>query len=220
MLRAAALLALIAAPLAAQSAFEGSVSMTVTGDNGRSLPMTYQLKDGKMRMEQGASGQQIAIVMDMPAKIMLIVMTTQKMYMEREMPTAADVSAATGGTKTTTVTKTGKTEVVAGYKCEHITISSDDGATDACVTSELGAFMMPGSGSPMGPQRPASGWSASLDRASFPLKVQQGDRVIMEVTNIEKKSLDAALFAAPEGFQKLSMPAGMPGMPGRKPPVH
>jgi hypothetical protein len=42
--------------------------------------------------------------------------------------------------------------------------------------------------------------------------------VILKVTKIERKSLDASRFAAPQGFQKMGMPGGMPGMPVRKPP--
>jgi hypothetical protein len=148
----------------------------------------------------------------------LMIMTAQKMYIEREMPTSAELTSTGEGMKRPTVTKTGRTEIVAGYKCEHMTIAGDDGTTDACVTTELGAGFMSFGGNPMAPPKPETGWSSSLERASFPLKAQKGDRVIMEVTKIERKSLDASLFAAPEGFQKMGMPGGMPGMPTRKPP--
>ena len=207
------------APLRAQKTFEGAVSLNVTGENGKTVAMNYLLKDGKMRMDQGADGRQIGIIMDGPAKKMLIIMTAQHMYMEREMPTPAELKSTGESIKRPVVTKTGRTEIIAGYKCEHLTITGDDGTTDACVTSELDASFMSFGGNPMAPSKPETGWSSSLERASFPLKAQKGDRVIMEVTKIERKSLDASLFVAPEGFQKMGMPGGMPGMPGRKPPL-
>jgi hypothetical protein len=53
------------------------------------------------------------------------------------------------------------------------------------------------------PKQP--GWQAALANGAFPLKVQKGDKVMLEVTRVDKKTLDAALFAPPEGFQKLDM---------------
>jgi hypothetical protein len=191
--------------------------MNVTGENGKTVTMSYLVKDGKMRMDQGAAGREMGIIMDGPAKKMLIIMAAQHMYIEREILTPAELKSTGEGLKRPAVTKTGRTEIIAGYKCEHMTITGDDGTTDACVTSELGAGFMSFGGNPMAPPKPETGWSSSLERASFPLKAQKGDRVIMEVTKIEPKSLDAKLFAAPEGFQKMAMPSGMPGMPGRKP---
>lgn len=217
--RTALLLFVLAAPLGAQKTFEGAVSLNVTGENGKTVAMNYLLKDGKMRLEQGADGRQMGIIMDGPGKKMLIIMTAQRMYIEREMLTPAEMKATGEGMKRPAITKTGRTEIIAGYKCEHLTITGDDGTTDACVTSELGASFMSFGGNPMAPPKPETSWSSSLERASFPLKAQKGDRVIMEVTKIERKSLDAALFAAPEGFQKMGMPGSMPGMPGRKPPL-
>ena len=54
----------------------------------------------------------------------------------------------------------------------------------------------------------APAWAAGLENA-FPLKVSQNNATVMEVTKIERKSLDASLFAPPEGFQKMSMPGMM-----------
>ena len=51
------------------------------------------------------------------------------------------------------------------------------------------------------------GWASGLGYNAFPLKVQKGDKVIFEVTASERKSLDAAPFAAPAGFNKFDMPS-------------
>jgi hypothetical protein len=132
--RAELLLVVLAAPLGAQKSFEGAVSLNVTGENGKSVAMNYLLKDGKMRIDQGTEGRQMGIIMDGPAKKMLIIMTAQRMYLEREMLTPAELKTSGEGMKRPAVTKTGRSEIIAGYTCEHITITGNDGTTDACVT--------------------------------------------------------------------------------------
>ena len=54
------------------------------------------------------------------------------------------------------------------------------------------------------------GWSSAFrEQQGFPLKVSRaGGATIMEVMKIEKKSLDADLFAPPADYQKMEMPAG------------
>ena len=58
------------------------------------------------------------------------------------------------------------------------------------------------------------GWASGLGPNTFPLKVTKGDKVILEVTGVEKKTLDAALFVAPPAFNKFEMPS----IPGFKKP--
>ena len=51
---------------------------------------------------------------------------------------------------------------------------------------------------------PPPAWQ-KLGRDAFPLKVQRaGDQISFEVTKIERKPLDASLFAVPDGFQNMS----------------
>ena len=202
MIRSALLLALAATTLAAQSPFEGAISMTMTGDNGKTTELTYLVKGGKMRFDvAGGRGEQVAMIIDPAEKKSLMIMTSQRMYMEQDFADAA--ASAAEKDKPAEVKRTGRTETVAGYKCEHMMITESNGSTsDVCVASGLGSFMMPGGrgGPPRGPE-----WQSALDNGAFPLKVQKGDKVTLEVTKIEKKTLDAALFAPPEGFQKFDM---------------
>ena len=206
---AALFLTFTAVPLAAQS-FEGTVSMNITGDNGIVNPISYMIKGGKMRFDPGNA--QVSVIIDPIAKRMIVVMNAQKMYMEREFGDAVAAVQQRTAVKNPSIVRTGKMETVAGYKCEHVTITDDDGASvDSCISSELGGFRMPEASNPMAPQKEA-GWIAQLGSTSFPLKVQKGGKTIMEVTAIEKKSLDAALFTAPEGYQSFAMPV-MPKKP-------
>jgi Domain of unknown function (DUF4412) len=192
-----------AAPLAAQ-AFEGSVTMSTYSDNGTAHPISYLIKGGKMRFDVG--GGQMSVVLDPTAQRMIVIMNAQKMYMERDFAGAVASVQQQAGVKNPSVVRTGKMDKVAGYKCEHVTITDDDGgAVDSCLSSELGAFRMPAASNPMAPQK-ESGWITQLGPNNFPLKVSKGGKVVMEVTAIEKKSLDAAMFAPPEGYQSFAMP--------------
>jgi len=205
MTRMAAALALmcIASPLAAQS-FEGTVTMNMVSDDGSAHPISYMIKGGKMRFDVG--GGQMSVVLDPVAQRMMVIMNAQKMYMERDFGSTVAAVQQQIGEKHPSIVRTGKRETIAGYKCEHVTVTDDDGASvDSCISSELGGFRMPAASNPMSPQKEA-GWMAQLGSTSFPLKVTKGGKTIIEVTAIEKKALDAALFTAPEGYQSFAMP--------------
>jgi hypothetical protein len=214
MLRAALVLTFAAATLSAQAPFEGAISMTLTADDGKSTDVAYMMKDGKIRMEMagGRAGQTMTMIFDMAEKKMLMIMTAQKMYMEQDIGGGA-VAAASEKAKPAKFVATGKTETVAGYKCAHYAATEDDGSTrDVCVGKGLGAFRMPSSGGGRGGPPKDPSWKEALGEGGFPLKVQKGDKVVFEVKSIDKKPLDAALFAAPEGFRKMDM-GGMPKRP-------
>jgi hypothetical protein len=198
----------IAPPLAAQG-FEGTVTMNVTSDNGTAHVMNFMLKGGKMRFDPG--GGQVSVIIDPAEQRMLVIVNAQKMYMESSFADAAGKIDAAG--KGPTIVKTGKMETVAGYKCEDVTATDDDGkSVTICMSSELGGFRMPAASNPMAPQAEA-GWLAQLGGRNFPLRVKKDGKTIMEVTAIDKKALDAGLFVAPEGYQSFAMPT-----PRKKPP--
>jgi len=79
------------------------------------------------------------------------------------------------------------------------------------VASGLGTFMAGGRGR-------EEAWGGLLrEQQGFPLKVARNNgATIMEVTKIEPKQLDPALFAPPADYKKMEMPAGMPGAPPRQ----
>ena len=207
MFRSALLLAASAVTLAAQSSFEGAVSMTLSGENGRSQDITYMLKDGKIRMEMngGRAGGMASIIYDLSAKKMLMIMTEQKMYIEQSLAGAAQ-SAARGAAAGATLKRTGQMETIAGYPCEHVTVTENAGASsDVCVAKGLGAWQMPSAGGMRGGPPRTESWEGGLGEDGFPLKVQKGDKTIMLVSKIDKKSLDASLFSPPDGFMKMDM---------------
>jgi hypothetical protein len=198
----AVMLALAASPLAAQS-FEGSVTMNLTGDNG-TRATTFMLKGGRIRFEPTP---QISVIMDPVAQRLMLIMSAQRMYTDMDFAgTVANVQQQAVG-KNPAIVRTGKMETIAGYKCEHVTITDDDGqSVDACLTDALGGFRLPTASNPMSPQREA-GWLTKIGATNFPLRVQKGGKTIQEVTAIEKKQLDQGLFEVPDGFQSFQMPA-------------
>jgi hypothetical protein len=194
--------ALIVAPAAAQS-FEGTVTMNITNDDGASRTMSFMLKNGKMRFDPG--GGQVSVIIEPATQRMTVIMNAQKMYMQREFSDVMPAIAMDSG-KGPAITKTGKFETIAGYRCEHMTVTDTDGrSVDACMSSELGGFRMPAASNPMAPQEEA-GWLTKLGDRRFPLKVTKGGKTVMLVTAVDKKTLDASLFVPPEGYQSFSMP--------------
>jgi hypothetical protein len=202
--------------LAAQTPFEGTLTMHINGDDGTPHDLRYLMKGGKVRFEVTEGGQTAVVIMDRPNQRMLVLVAEQKIYVESPLAPAVAVGPqrTQGAAQTPAVSMTGRLETIAGYSCEHALFAEADGQqVDVCLARGLGGFVFPPKGNPMAPAagRPANDWSARLDDGVFPLKVTKAGRVQLEVTNIEKQSLDASLFTPPEGWQKL---AGMPGMPG------
>ena len=201
--------------LGAQATFEGVITMH-TSAQGMDQEMSYASKGENVRLDMSmGGGMQVFMIYNASKKMMDVILPAQMMYMERSMDNVA--VPGTAGGKPPEITWTGKKETIAGYECEHVTFADASGTqSDACVAKGLGAFfsMAGGGGGMMGGGRrgggggQGSGWQNQLPAGAFPLKVTTGGNVVMEVTNIEKKSLDAALFTVPDGYQKMAMPGG------------
>jgi hypothetical protein len=206
-------MAMTAAPLpGAAQTFEGVVTAKIHAAESAREPteVTYALRGGVMRMEMAARGDvRSVIIVDTPAKTNYVLMPQQKMYMTMPyMAGAADAQAPPE------IVRTGRKETIAGHVCEHWLVKDPSGDLDVCVASGLGApFSMGGAG--MG-REPA--WAGALrDQRGFPLKVARaGGATILEVTKVEAKKLDGALFAPPADYKKMEMPAGRPARPPRQ----
>lgn len=205
----AALLAVAAslpAAAVAQSGFEGTVTMRL--EQGHE--MQYSMRGGKIRVDMSGQGQPMAMIMNPSTHTALMVMPAQQMYMQ--MSTSNMEGAIAEHRDKYELTKSGKSEVVAGHKCEywHVHEKGGDAGDDAdvCVAGDLGKFFA--FQNPMH-RGVAPAWQSSLgDADGFPLKVvsvKDGKPVTtLEVTKIEKKSLDPAMFEAPAGYRKMDMP--------------
>jgi hypothetical protein len=189
-----------AAPAAPAAPFEGTVSMTV----GREAqPITYSVRQGVMRLDlHGRGGRETAVIVNTPARLVNVLLPGQQMYVEQEL--SADSIPAIRRLRPT-ITRTGRTEQVAGHTCEHWMVKDEKGETvDACMAQGIGAFA--------GLERVGGGaWMSDIGEGGwFPLlatRVDNGETVL-RVTAIDARTLDASLFTVPAGYQKLTVPAG------------
>jgi hypothetical protein len=199
---------------AAQGQFEGIITFKTAAGGGPEQNVQYSVKGTKIRMDMTVGpGMQVYSLFDGDTKTMDMVLPQRNMYMEQSVD-AAQAQQNAAPQKKADIQWTGKKETIAGYECEHATITDDTGGqTDVCIAKGLGTFMSMGRGGMGGMRRggppQGGGWESHV-QGGFPLKVQKGGDVIMEVTSIEKKSLDASLFTIPSGFQKMGMPMGRP----------
>jgi hypothetical protein len=225
--------------------FEGEIGLSakgkLAGKEGSTTPANFQLlvKDGKFRFDvpEGIAGAQSlgkAYVLVMPAdkklyavlddKKQAVLIDLDKLPTQAKFLGGAAHNEPSGG-RPAQVEKTGKSDTVAGYKCEIWHITSAKSAGDLCI-AEQGTpwFHIPFSGVPA-----EYAWAAEIvDGKHFPLRfvaaengVEQGR---IEVTSIQKKALSADQFQVPAGYAILNleqmlgamlggMPGGMPGMP-------
>lgn len=202
---AVAALATLPAAAAAQGPFEGVVTFQMTMGQQGNQSMQYSIKNGKARWDISTPGGEMFMLLKDGGKTMDMVMPTRQMYMER----ANGDMAAKADSAQTKLTWTGKKETIAGYECEHATLTDQDGSpTDICLAKGLGVFVGMG-GSPGGRGGMGAGgdWQGHLGEM-FPLKVEHNGQVVLQATKVEKKSLDDSMFEVPSGFHKMSMPMG------------
>jgi hypothetical protein len=206
------LLSLSALPAAALSAqdFEGTITVRMAaGRNGTPAPdLEYLARGGKVRINARSPMGSVAMIAVPAEKTLYTLMDAQSMYMEQ--PLSLDGAPGAGAsTPAPTITRTGRKETIAGHECEHILIAGQQGSTDVCMARGLGPFFA--AGAALGSAMPA--WQRALiSDGGFPLKVSRADGTTqLEVTKIERKKLNDALFTVPEHYTRMDMPTGRRG---------
>jgi len=239
--------------------FEGEIDVTAKGEKAGEAPVPLSLfiKSGKVRVdipeELAKSAGPMAAnakgygIFDSAAKKVFVVLDSTKQVLVIDLNKAGEDfknmgggphgphgpggSTAPEGTPPK-VTKTGKYDTVAGYKCENWDVASDHKEATVCVAQQgFSWFSIPMTGIPT-----EKLWMGELlDGKHFPLRfigygpdgVKEENRV--EVTKIDKKSLPDTQFQYPPNYQLIDlqqmlrgfmlpggpggMPPGMPGMP-------
>jgi hypothetical protein len=198
-----------AAALCAQD-FEGTITVRMaTGRNGEAAPdLEYLARGGKVRINARSPMGSMAMIAVPAEKKLYTLLDAQSAYMEQ--PLSLDgARGSTANTPAPTITRTGRKETIAGYECEHILIGGQQGNTDVCMARGLGPFFAATAG--IGAAMPA--WQRALIAdGGFPLKVSRADGTTqLEVTKIERKKLNDALFTVPEHYTKMEMPTGRRG---------
>ena len=217
-------------PVAQAAGFEGVVAYKMPSKGGAG-ELTQMYKGNKTRTEVSDGKQTTAMIMDMTAGTMTVLMPPQKQYMVMDMKKMGQGLGGLlgmGGKKDTgsgagasaampTIKATGRKETIAGHECEYY-VMGDKGETEVCSAKGLGMFMMG--------QSPMGGGVASLAALAamstnpdavklfadgfFPLKVVNlkggKNEVVMEATRVEKKTLEASLFVPPPDYTEMKMP--------------
>ncbi len=186
-----------------QDQFEGKVTFNVY-DNGESHTMQYYVKGSKLRFDANEQGHEGQIIMDPSAKQFMIIMPQQKMYMVMPIPDMKNKNKGSESTEDKAdFVKTGETKDILGYTAEKWTYKDGSDKGEAWMTKDIGGFQL--FDNPMQENQPQ--WQKDLQAEGyFPLLVYENGDKVFEVTNIDKKSLDASMFEPPAGYQKMDMP--------------
>jgi hypothetical protein len=210
----------------AQAPFEGVITMMVTAPGTAPMENVMSVKGSKGRAEMSMQGMQAYTIMDFEKGTITAVLPAQRAYMNLGGDALARAIADTGAVPEVTFKESGKKGTFAGVSCDYYLIQYKSGMeADACIAKGIGTFF--GMGAPGGRGNSAPGVQKAMrDLAkrfkggAFVLKMDMREagelRISTEVTKLEKKAVDSAIFVVPEGFQDMS--AMMKGMPGARPP--
>jgi hypothetical protein len=232
------------ASLAVLDNFEGEISVAAKGKLGGkqalASPISFrlQVKDGKFRVDlpEGLApseglGKAYALVTPADKKLYFVLDAKKQTILVDFDKFAAQAKALSrarpqvNSAGAPNVEKTGKTDTVAGYKCEIWRIAQATSTGELCIAAQGASwFNIPLTGVPA-----EYAWASEItDGKHFPLRfvalengVEQGR---LEVTAIEKKAMPAEAFAVPpfpviDLEQMLGgMLGGMGMMPGMMPP--
>lgn len=215
-----------AAAASAQPAFEGVIAYEMNM-GGMTVNMEQTVKGSMVRQSmQMPMGEMVSFV-DTKTMDMTILMPAQKMYMKmngREMMGQVQaMQQERSGLQPdpSEFQATGRTETIAGHRCEHYTWSSDDGDMDLCIATGLGfmPFASPqggmggrGMGGAPNPFSDAEKWRARFGDGFLPLSMSvaaEGGTMTMRATRVEPGSVSDSVFQIPEGFTEMAMPGGM-----------
>ena len=219
--------------LAAQSSFNGVITFLNAGTSGQQDTFVQYTKGNKIRLD-GFGSTHGSMIIDNDAKIMMMVDPSKKQVMTMTEDDAKQMQAMMGPmmdrmkqqgkkdeeTGKASFTKTGKTETVAGVRCEvyHGVYIEDDGDKDegdACVATGVGfrldavTFNNPmvqrggaGYGRMQQFRELVAGNKGILKAKSYKDGTVKTD---MEAVKIEPKSLGDDMFAVPPGYKEIRM---------------
>jgi hypothetical protein len=181
------------------SGFEGEITMHMARAGAPEEDMVVKAKGDKMRIDTGNA----YLLYDPATNKITMVSTAQKSYMDLDFSKPGAPQANTSS-DTATIDKSGKHETIAGVDCESWTAHDPGGKrSEVCIAQGIAYFDMGGS---------MKGGGGSLgkelrEKKLFPLRSVEYDAAgkeisRMQVTKVEKKSIDDADFAVPKDFTK------------------
>ena len=201
--------------------FEGVIVLREIA-NGTSSEQQWFLKGDRLRFEEGGSdGEKGTMIFDVKKSVFYSLQHDEKIFLE-----ISTDQASTGmhdAADDMVVTKTGRSERVAGYTCElyHAKSRSDGGSSELCIARGIGnAALFKVANSRDGGSSIFPGWMREMYKdGGFPIKgVDRDDRgeeeSRWEAVKIEKKRLDDRMFLPPPDYKKQDLAVMMNGMRG------
>lgn len=199
--------------ITSQTNFEGKIVFQVSNDD-ETNKISYLVKGDKFRIQLKASKGRGVMIYDSKKKIMTMLITPKKMYME----TPLDLTSKKTGKKKKTIgyfKSTGKTKKIHGYTCEKFKFMNKGKKGEAWMTKDLGSFLF--FRNPSQHNSPKSDWQTAITTENyFPMVVSEinseGKPIVMfEVLEIKAQKLTKTLFEPPAGYQKFDMSKMMKG---------
>jgi len=207
------LLGLAGTPVQAQ-AFEGTLTFVARGVDGDKT-ITEWVKGTDTRYDfapAGSTSAQGTMIIDGSAKTRTVIMPSRRAYMTAPYDPASRKPAAAGKSDVKW-TRTGKTETVAGVKCEVIHgVGTENGKpkeADICVAKGFG---FGGGSTGGGPFSEALTEYANLSLAPGEgivkmTSIEDGkSQVQLELTKVDRRKLAGTDFQPPAGFTKMERP--------------
>lgn len=217
-------------------AFEGVIHFTIRDEDGKTTDIVQMTKAGKMRMSVIESGQESGIIVDSVAGSMTIINGKDKSYMviPREMVERAR-GMTRGSRRPSTsgadgpkgkITRTGRTETVAGVRCEvYAYDGTDDGhhvTGEACLAKGVGMLFGRNMGMGMlGGEEPSAMQERVRNWGQIGALLAQGYGLLkatsyrdgkpsgsIEVTAVQRGAPSDAVFQPPAGYKQQSLMGG------------
>jgi hypothetical protein len=223
--------ALPAGHLVAQTGFNGVITFKTTSSSGRIDTVKQMTKGRRLRLD-GFGGEGGAMIIDKDAGRIMLIQPERKQYMTMTEADAKQMQAMMGpmmermkqqhgeaSKGKLSFTKTGRTDVVAGVRCEvyrgeFIGANKDKEEGEACVASGVGfalgdlmnnpMMMAGGRGSSEFEQyRELVGADKGILKAA---RIENGQaRNDLEAIKIERATVPDSMFAPPAGYTAINL---------------
>jgi hypothetical protein len=183
------------------SGFEGEITMHMARAGAPEEDMVVKAKGDKMRIDTNDA----YLLYDPGTNKMTMVSTKQKSFMDLDFSKPGAPQANTSA-DTATIDKSGKHETIAGMDCESWTAHDPSGKkSEVCIAQGIAFFdmgSMKGGTSALGKEL--------REKKLFPLRSVEYDATgkeisRMQVTKVDKHSIDDAEFVVPKDFTKAAM---------------
>ncbi|HED08128.1 MAG TPA: DUF4412 domain-containing protein [Ignavibacteria bacterium] len=190
-----------------QTNFEGKIVFQVKNNN-ETNQITYLVKGDKFRIEPKTPKGMGVMIYNSKKKMMIILITPKKMYMEVPLDLTNKKSDKKKKTKSY-FKNTGKTKKIFGYNSEKFEFVNKGKKGEAWMTKDLGGFLF--FRNPKQNSSSQSDWQKAIIAENyFPMVISEINSegkpsVMFKVLEVKAKNLANSLFEPPAGYQKFDV---------------